>query len=408
MSAKVAGNLVKIDPTGVFATDAGVAAADILRFGAYTGQVATGCFFADGATDGVAEEFNSRSAHYARDDIGSLQVAFANFYGEHESAPGASMAVQAAVEYPVGTVSRITFAGGNTQTTADGAMGAISDAVAVTIPRGALFYIRAYLVNASGVPYIFYNEAHPFSQAEFGAVGALTNKVMSGSITPVSGFVVPPALIVARTTRPSFAIFADSIGFGVGDSFDDLSGEKGLRRAFAAHYGYTASAISGVTLGVFVSGSNSAKRRAAISPYVTHVVQQMATNDLGTSGTAADLLTSLTTFLGLSGVSGKKVLQVTAVPRSTSIDGWITTANQTTVNNTERIAFNRRVRAGVAGLAGYFDACRAFEDVRDAGKWRIDLGGLTADGIHPAAAMYRAVLEERGVFAQALPFLIVG
>jgi hypothetical protein len=104
-----------------------------------------------------------------------------------------------------------------------------------------------------------------------------------------------------------------------------------------------------------------------------------------------------------------RIWQCTITPRTTSSDGWTTTANQAVVgagtNNTVRIGFNDWMRAGaplvdgaavvtgtpgalLAGeaghpLAGRLDIADIAETSRNSGIWKVTGGAWTADGTHP-------------------------
>lgn len=358
----------------------------------YLGQVATACHYPTSNAGANAACWNTRTAHYMRENVTSVQIAFANFYGETEDGPGAAMTVEAAIEYPVGTFTRVLFGGVNQQTIADGAMGALSDACSVTMPRGALFYVRAFLNCASGVSYLAAPPNLP-TGAVYSTAGGQTSAVMGG-VVGAGSVAVPPALIVAQTSRPSVFVFGDSIGAGAGDLADDLSLDSGIiLRAIGPNFAYSSSALSGTTLAQLVSAST--KRRSALG-YFSHIINQRGINDVGGSS-AATVIATLQSFLALPNVAGKKVFQTTLTPSSTSTDSWATTANQTGTNTAIIVGFNQQVIAGVPGLEGHFDVARVGESAPFSNKWRVDLGTPTADGLHPSNNIYREV-RRAGVF----------
>ncbi len=55
-----------------------------------------------------------------------------------------------------------------------------------------------------------------------------------------------------------------------------------------------------------------------------------------------------------------------------------------------RLSWSPIVRAGDTGhpLVGYFDVADATESARDSGKWRVDLGVPSTDGIHPETVLH--------------------
>lgn len=45
----------------------------------------------------------------------------------------------------------------------------------------------------------------------------------------------------------------------------------------------------------------------------------------------------------------------------------------------------------VAPLAGYFEVADLAESARNSGKWRVDLGAPTTDGVHPSTVIHTAM-----------------
>jgi hypothetical protein len=87
------------------------------------------------------------------------------------------------------------------------------------------------------------------------------------------------------------------------------------------------------------------------------------------------------------------VILYTYTPRNTSTDGWTTLAGQT-------VDPNQAVRAQAnawlmtlthPALLGVVDANAAAEDPTVPGKWRVDLGSMTADGTHCRPLGYRTI-----------------
>jgi lysophospholipase L1-like esterase len=325
-----------------------------------------------------------------------LQVAFANIKDIDEAGSGAALTVEASIEYPVGTITRLTWNGSTTQSIADATIGALSDSLTIAIPKNALFYVRSFITGAGGVPYNGVAGAgnFPLGGAEFAASG-LSSKVMSGTIAAGSAMVLP-CLIVGPTTAPSCFLAGDSITHGFADVFNDLSCDLGiLARSIGPYYGYVLSGYTGTSLLQF--NATSSKKLAAVLPYVTHVISGYGFNDLGDAGTAATVISRMATFAALSGMSTKKLFQTTITPKATSSDSFATEANQTAVNATERASLNKQIVAGLPGFAGHFDIGREMEGALYSGKWRVDLGLPTGDNTHPTAAVYQAMRRTRAI-----------
>jgi hypothetical protein len=60
-----------------------------------------------------------------------------------------------------------------------------------------------------------------------------------------------------------------------------------------------------------------------------------------------------------------------------------------------RLSYNTYLRqhAATLGCAGLIDDDRVFADLAGSGKWRVDLGAASADGVHPAAALHQAAVN---------------
>lgn len=358
-----------------------------------TRQVSTRSIFPTTLIGGV-KQFNSRTGHYMRSGVcTSLRLGYANFYSVYETAPGGAATIEAAIEYPAGTYTRVTWGGSNTCTIADGQMGALSDALTISIPRNAMFWVRTFAQNAAGM--VYHGDGIPasnFDSGEFGASG-LTSKVMGGSLGP-SAAVVRPSLIVGPSDCPAFGYIGDSISEGLGDTFDDLSGDLGIvQRMIGGRYPYVGAGNSGTTCQAFCD--NSTKRAAAMSPYITHVVNEYGVNDLSDAGSYQNVLTQLLRVPGI--FLGKKIYQCTIVPKSTSTDSWATVANQTAVNSGNRASLNKSITAGLVGYYAAIDTASVCESSPWSGIWRVDLGQPTSDGLHPKTVIYRAV-RMSGVF----------
>jgi hypothetical protein len=60
-----------------------------------------------------------------------------------------------------------------------------------------------------------------------------------------------------------------------------------------------------------------------------------------------------------------------------------------------RVSYNTYLRqhAAALGCTGLIDDDRVFADLAGSGKWRIDLGAASADGVHPAPALHQAAVS---------------
>lgn len=364
----------------------------------YTGLLATRCF-SPTSVNTTNRQVMSRSGHYARDDITSLQLIFANWAINNaspfdEKGTGSAATITASVEYPLGTMTQVLFSG-----ISNGVIGNIanltSDSVTIPggIPNGALFCVRAYFTSTTGVLSLNQDVSGGGTIGVGGleaGVAGITDKTMSGTVTAAdNGY--PPLGIIGLTTKPSIIIIGDSITEGFKDSTGDTSGDFGtIARSIGPNYAYCLMAQNGDRLFSFLLANTN---RRAMFAYGSHLIVGYGSNDVfGLARTGAQLLADVQTvsgyMTGQSAINGftRRSYPTTLLPRSTSTDAWITSgANQTTVSgDTRRTAYNTLIRAGQTGINGYFEVANTLESAQDSGLWSASGGvAYTDDGIHP-------------------------
>lgn len=341
----------------------------------------------------------SRQRFKAKNTLKALTLAFPNWYITDstylETGAGAAATITASIEYPAGAFTQVKFSGSASGSIADGAT-LLSDVVSVDMPDGAIFWVRTYLTCTAGIVYsAAAGETSPgISGSEIGVSG-ITDKTMGGAIGDSTG-VYAPIVILGTAIQPSIAIHGDSRAFGSGDSEDGSQDSGNLQRTLSDRF---------VIVNLSKSGDRAAKlangytKRNAVADYCTHVIVQTGTNDIRSDGrTAAQVRADNETVAAL--YPTKTVFGATVEPISTSTDSWATIANQTpTGNNSERIAYNNLVRAGLTGFAGFFDLADVAESSRDSGKWKVtgSAFGYTVDGVHPCRAGYLLVPESGAI-----------
>lgn len=372
----------------------------------YLAQVATGC--------GVPNQLHasnlfsySRAPHYARDDIKALQIVLPNWYvnGSMVETNGGGVGTwTASIEYPAGTFTQVTFSGSPIGTVAAGA-NLVSDSVAVAIPNGAKFWTRLWQ-NAPG-KMLWSNQycGDGSAQYAFGTTaGTCPDLTMGGTaatVTAAETAMTLPVAIIAQTNRPALGIVGDSISVGKGDMGDTGSLQGYLPRAFGGSVGLVSVGVSSDTLVNFIA--SSAKRRALVNDYCTHVIVEYGSNDVINGRTAAQILADTITVLGY--FPGKRLAVCTLTPRVTSTDAFVTEVNQTVLaSEGVRVVVNAQRRNGLAAAttlgpaAAVFDIERACESAYLSGKWQV-IGGTispgtatyTDDGIHPNRTGYMAI-----------------
>ncbi len=344
----------------------------------YLGQVATRCCMPNEKAGGGLKQVMSRTRHMARDTITSLQVAFANWYGNAEVAIGADATVTASIEYPAGTFTQVLFSGVATGSIPNGSQ-VLSDATTVAIPDGADFFVRFFFECASGFPYNGRGGDTTNGDVIAFAVSGLADKTMADPMpaNAAARFFVTPVAIVGMTTRPSILILGDSRAFGYSDLTTGSSGDIGeVARSVGPSLAYINAALSGERAGTYIAQHT---QRAKLWAYCSHVICQYGTNDIFGSTSAAATYAYLSTIRGYT--PAKPFFQATSPPQTTSTDGWATTANQTTkALNAERNAYNALIRGNSNGFDGVLEVADVVESARDSGIWKAP--GYTADGVH--------------------------
>jgi len=371
----------------------------------YLGQVATGTFVPNQLHASNTYSY-SRCPHYARDDIVSLQIVLPNWYVNAsmvETNGASSASWTASIEYPVGVFTQVLFSGNTTGTVLAGS-NLISDAVSVSIPRGAKFWTRLYQYATGHMLWNNQYDGDGTAQLSVGttAVGC-PDYTMGGNgsvCTPQAGGIVAPAAIIAQTSRASIAIVGDSIAVGTGDIADSSSRQGYLCRAFGGKYACLNVAVYTDTLQNFVA---SHTKRNALIAYASNVVIEYGSNDVVNSRTAAQILADTLTIIGY--YTGKPVAVCTLTPRVTSTDSYVTVANQTVLaSEAVRLVVNAQRRNGLSvgstlGPAfAVFDIERACESSYLSGKWQVISGTIspgtasfTDDGVHPNRNGHQAI-----------------
>ena len=365
----------------------------------YLGQVATRCG-ASQSLNTTNKQIMSRSRHFARDDISSLQLMYGNWWisSSQEEPSGGTITVTASIEYPEGQFTQVRWNGGATSCTiADFSNAPLSDAVSLQIPEGAEFFVRTYASSANGILFCPQRDLANGERCGFGPT-AIADMTMSGAYDtmPDNGTdaIFRPLAIVAPTKKRSVLIVGDSRSFGIGDTPSETSDQGNVDRSISRACGTINVSRSGVAAFEFLA---SHALRLPLAQYCSTVYVHLGINDALAGNTAATIIGNLQSVAAL--FSAKPVWTATLEPVTTSTDGWTTAANQTVdASDGVRQAINTAIRGGLAGFAGFFDVAYGVEGVGSgSGKWKVVAGRpLTSDGIHENTLGYRA-LQESGL-----------
>lgn len=365
-------------------------------------------------SDGSQTQETYSTAHVVTDDATSLALAFSNWCtnGSTEVDNPNPITIAASVELPDGTVVPLAWNGARSTTLAPGADSDLTDPVYVELRAGEVIYTRTHVLVATA------GQTWPLGSSTTSPAGiynAKSGKVTGSNATLASSptWASPgnaaygPSVIVGRTLaarRPIVAIVGASNTYGYGDVADSVLGFS-ERACQAQRVSFVKIAKPGEAGGSFAASITARRRRLRYIAGATHAILGYGLNDLGAGGTTfaqiAKMVLDNAGYLARLGVA--RTYFVTLAPRSTSTDGYATTANQTTTTvsnyNTTRAAVNAWARAGfptVNGaaaapgtanavpsplLAGIIEMADFVETGRDTGIWK---AGATTDGTHAA------------------------
>jgi len=314
------------------------------------------------------------------------------------TAAPANYTIEASIEYPAGTFTRITFGGANQGVVpVDGVL--TGDDMGVAIPAGTRFWIRTYIASiASGtiIPASQLPGLPNMTGITDGAIGG--NSVMSGTINPsISGNTHGPFAImgtIAAANARSWALLGDSVMWGANDDAGKgaAGGAGAFARALDPLYPWVNFA-RGSGLGTYFD--NNVTRlttlRNAMDAYggVTDVMSNYGINDLKTGSTVAEVKTAIANIFAV--FSGKRTYQATLGPRTTSVSSnWTVTPGdqvpQTDGRWPDMPIFNSDVRAVLPGATGYIEAGDLYQSARDSGYWAAHSPSWAADGTHLSTA----------------------
>lgn len=327
-------------------------------------------------------QFNSRSWHFARDDLRSFQIAVPNWYAVGgnknpngtERGPGSAATIFASVEHPADKFTRVTWGGKESILVEDGAT-AVSDPINLVIPKGSKFFVRFFYAGTSAIPVSLGVIQGPGDGLNVGT--SLTDLTMGGRLLNNSqGNGFTPAAIIQKTALPSFAILGDSLAYGNFDS-QDASGDVGIvARGIGSSFPYLNLACGNDRAVQFVKNHD---RRVELAQLASHIVIQYGVNDLSSNRTAEQLLADRSAIAAF--FPGKEIIETTVTPWTTSTDYFMTTINQKPKpSEPNRIAANNAIRAGRPGIRSYFDVAAAVETSVNSGIIRAP--NITPDGVH--------------------------
>jgi lysophospholipase L1-like esterase len=355
-------------------------------------------FLAPTTTGSVPLNYTSRRQHFAHPDgaISNFRTVDCTFvFSSITADQAATRTIKRYIEYPAGVFTQVTW-GGN-PTVAMSTSVAISDPINLTIPAGAEFWERT--VNVGGAVSLFPLQQLPASSQTLGSPdgNSASDQGNSGTIAATSTQTTfgSTAMIgdIAKADAKSYVIFGDSLAWGEGDvSSVSAKGASGfLARALEARgYPYLKIAKQGQQAADIVASPTRIQALLDAIQY-SDVIVEHGVNDLRLGRTQAQLLADHQTIYGYC--TGKRITQTTITPRSSSTDGWATTANQTPKTDgtmSSITSVNAAIRAKPANVSVVLDAADAAMSARDSNIWTAP-PAATLDGTHPTTVKATAM-----------------
>jgi hypothetical protein len=274
-----------------------------------------------------------RTASIARVSIpaNGARPVFANMFVTTtgvEQNPGTTT-YKMSIEYPSGVIAGVCTFGGQPTVTVSTMSLVIPDANScphAAIPAGSMYWVRALVQNAAGIPYTSGLQPNSFSFTFDGLMlgtGTPTDNTTSGTVVYSSGSVtnvqLPPVAIIGMTTSPSVCIVGDSRALGIKDQVTDINLDIGeIARSIGPVFNYTKIATSGIT--AFATATNFTTRELIVK-YCSHAIDELGINDFGILGrNAAEVVASRS---ALAGIFGIPTFGTTLVPETGSSKSFV-------------------------------------------------------------------------------------
>jgi len=351
-------------------------------------------------SDGVITSATYRLTHTVTKTSHSVRLAFINAYNNlgNEVNGLNDITIRASIEPSAGSPVPVFFGGKRTTVVEPGAV-IFSDPVAIELTQGATIFTRTYVQVASGGKWPLGISTSGTRAGEGNTIGASagadwTTSAWNVGSTTIAGTAYGPASIVgipATVAKKTTIVVGDSIADGVGEAAPNQNigyVERGLGYTDISYQklAYPSAGISNF------SSPSSAARKQLIPAVATDAIVELGINAVASGATFATLQTSFLNIWNELNRRGLKVWQTTLTPSTTSTDAWATLANQSPQSfEAVRVQINNWIRTTPAPLAGYLEIADLAESDRNSGKWRVDLGQPSTDGVHPTTAVATAM-----------------
>jgi hypothetical protein len=355
----------------------------------YYGQVATRSRLPNGLSTIAGDSQMSKSLHILPfGTSGPLAIDIPTYVIPHSTLQeyplGGPMQFRASIEYPPGTCTQLGYLGSGPNVSALPSSGSTALQTApnnsdnwwgvssFTAPVGAVVGVRIYGTGGPGVisygpsnagSFVAYQGGEDYINGEryrassSGSTSdqtttcdAITDEATGRNVGEV-GF--GPTAIVSPTTHPAFYCWGDSRVEAVEDWYNDSSTNIGnCGRVIGPYFPYINGGIAGLFAATWLTSANT--HQIALSKYTSHLMSESGYNDMQGGQLPATVVTSVQSAWVKFGAT--RVLVATVEPETASSDHWQTTTNQTVgAYNSNLLAYNTLVRAGLSGAIGYVD-----------------------------------------------------
>lgn len=376
----------------------------------------------NGQSNGTDTTATYRYGHKITSSCYDVRLVYGNYVGNGvtvSDGPNA-ITVKASIEPVVnavvgsgaaGSVWPVTFNGAQTATIQPGGF-VVSDPVPLSAVAGQFMYTRTNVSVTAGGKWTLsqyvgggdrtYQDGFTIG-SDITGTGAITGSTFGAGYGPVAIL----GILAAGVSDPkTVLIVGDSKAYGSGNTTQDQSylvqacQNAALAWVNIARASELASGFSGT----------ARRQRMPLAAGCSHAIVEYGINDINGGATLATVQASLLSIWTDLAARRLRVYQTTVEPVTTSTDGWLTTANQTTTSgNTVRVNLNNWLRAGapidpvtkaavavgtsgvlIAGVSGHpLAVCSAYpygcievadliESARDSGKWK-PAGRVVAD-----------------------------
>ncbi|KQN11545.1 hypothetical protein ASE89_14245 [Sphingomonas sp. Leaf30] len=284
-----------------------------------------------------------------------------------------------------------------------------SDLASVTVPKGAFYRWRVYMVTTTGYYTISKDpvgDPIPASVAclEYGA--SVTNKVMGGTIAQTNSAVAWfPVAIVGDSTVPAVLAVGDSICRGANGAWTSAGNHGYIEEAIGNKFGVINVGSYGDTASSFANGANSEKRRALRKYTSLPPIVEYGCNDVNGSTSASSIINNLNTVGAFFSDTG--YYRTTITSRSsgawTLADGSDQTVPTNFLPGGKFDTVQAAIKAVLPNCLGVFDPVPAVFDTTT-NKWLAD--GTTnknvIDGVHPSPVAVSAMAAAISSAVQAI------